>query len=180
MAHFDESANVPSGLRALFERSKVSLSIADLTRPDCPLVGINQTFCEMSGYSSDDALGRNCRFLQPDGGPGPVRQRMRAFLDDPTKLDGKFLVPNQTKAGEPFLNLVYMAKLERAGTAKLVLGSQFAPGQNNALGPDIYDLALEQDLRQLKLLTNGHNWTVLGSFDALASSHSIIARARME
>lgn len=180
MAHFDESAHLPAGLKALFERSNVSLSIADLSKPDSPLVGVNEAFCQLTGYDPGEVLGRNCRFLQPEDGPGPVRKRMRSFLEDATQADGKFLVPNVTKSGERFLNLVYMAKLNRGDGVRFVLGSQFAPDQNGALGPDIYDLALEQDLRQLKLLTNGHNWTVLGSFDALASSHSIIARARME
>ena len=46
--------------------------------------------------------------------------------------------------------------------------------------PDLYDRALKESLKQLNLLTGDDNWALLGSFDALASSHSIIARARME
>jgi PAS domain S-box-containing protein len=179
MAHFDESADLPSGLKDLFERSKVSLSIADAQREDCPLVGVNAAFCELSGYEPDEVLGRNCRFLQPEQGAGPVRARMRRFIADSTARDGKFLIPNVTRDGEPFLNLVYMTKLEQNGRVRFVLGSQFAADLRKTLSPEVYDLALSQDLRQLKLLTDEHNWTVLGSFDALASSHSIIARAHM-
>ena len=115
----------PDGLIGLFERSNISLTIADFTQPDCPLVGANAAFLELSGYDANAVIGHNCRFLQPEGGAGPVRARMRRFLKQADELDGKFLIPNVTKQGEPFLNLVYMAKLQRDGETKLVLGSQF-------------------------------------------------------
>ncbi|MBX7457886.1 PAS domain-containing protein [Qipengyuania sp. 1NDH17] len=177
---FDPSASLPQGLTGLFERSNVSLTIADFTRPDCPLVGANAAFFEMSGYGADEVIGHNCRFLQPEGGAGPVRARMRRFLKQPDALDGKFLIPNVTKGGEPFLNLVYMAKLQRHGETRLVLGSQFRVGRQIENESDLYDRALHEDLRQLNLLTSENNWVVLGSLDALASSHSIIARIQYE
>lgn len=177
---FDTSADLPQGMTGLFERSNVSLTIADFTQPDCPLVGANPAFFEMSGYSADEVIGYNCRFLQPEGGAGPVRARMRRFLKQADALDGKFLIPNVTKGGEPFLNLVYMAKLQRDGETRLVLGSQFRVGKQIENKSEIYDRALKEDLRQLNLLTSENNWVVLGSLDALASSHSIIARTQYE
>lgn len=177
---FDPSAKLPQGLTGLFERSNISLTIADFTRPDCPLVGANTAFFEMSGYDADEVIGHNCRFLQPEGGAGPVRARMRRFLKQSDALDGKFLIPNETKAGDPFLNLVYMAKLQRDGETKLVLGSQFRVARQIEAESNLYDRALREDLRQLNLLTNENNWVVLGSLDALASSHAIIARIQYE
>jgi hypothetical protein len=85
-----------------------------------------------------------------------------------------------TKDGRPFLNLVYMAKLARRGEPAFVLGSQFAADAPGRLDPAIYDRALSEDLRRLNLLARGADWSLLGSFEALASSHSIIARARMD
>lgn len=180
MSYFDETSDLPSGLKGLFLRSKVSLSIADPNREDCPLVGVNEPFCDLSGYGADEVLGRNCRFLQPSDGAGPVRARMRRFLSDDTVTDGKFLIPNCTKQGDRFLNLVYMAKLEHQGRVSLILGSQFGVRIHNSQGTDAYELALKEDLRQLKTLADQRDWTVLGSYDALASSHSMIARLRME
>lgn len=176
---FDESAGLPPGFVALFERSTVSMSVADFTRPDCPLVGANRHFFELCGYEPEEVIGRNCRFLQPEGGAGPVRDRIRDFLADPRATNDKFLVPNQTKQGAPFLNLIYLAKLTKLGKTRLVLGSQFQVGRAEA-NAELYDRALEEDLRQLNLLTSESNWSVLGTFEALASSHSIIAQARFE
>jgi diguanylate cyclase (GGDEF)-like protein/PAS domain S-box-containing protein len=40
------------------------VTIADLTRPDQPLVYVNGAFEALAGLPSDELLGRNCRFLQ--------------------------------------------------------------------------------------------------------------------
>ena len=172
-------ANVPHGMREVFQRSEVSLTLADYSAPDCPLIGMNAAFEQLSGYSADAALGRNCRFLQPSGGIGPVRTRMRRFLAPGGGMNAKFVVPNLTRSGEPFLNLIYLAKLTIDGEVGLVLGSQFGFSGKRALPPDLYDRALRKDLRRFDELTNEHNWGVLTSFDALASSHSIIAQSRL-
>ncbi len=178
-ASFDTTCDVPDGLIGFFERSAVSLSVADYTREDCPLVGVNQHFLDMCGYEAEDVLGENCRFLQPDGGAGPVRHRMRRFILGDAKGSEKFVVPNITKSGDPFLNLIYLAKLQNAGKTCLILGSQFPVGKGSA-PTDLFDRALAEDLRYLNILTSESNWAVLGTFDALASSHSLIAQAQLD
>jgi diguanylate cyclase (GGDEF)-like protein/PAS domain S-box-containing protein len=40
------------------------LAIADATQADYPLVYVNETFCALTGYTPEEVLGRNCRFLQ--------------------------------------------------------------------------------------------------------------------
>ncbi|RJY09215.1 PAS domain-containing protein [Aurantiacibacter aquimixticola] len=180
MSNWFTDGDLPEGLRDVFARSSVSLTLADLSLEDSPLVGVNQKFCELSGYLPQDILGRNCRFLQPEGGAGPVRARMSAFLETAGAGDGRFLVPNVTKRGERFLNLLYMSKLSTRGQARYVLGSQFAFQDATALDPDLYDRALKEDLRQINRLTDRHNLALLGNYETLASSHSIIARSRIE
>lgn len=179
-AFFEDPATLPSGLVKLFERSKVSLTLADATRPDCPLIAANAAFLDLSGYRAEDVIGRNCRFLQPEGGAGPVRARMRRFLKMDDVANERFLIPNRTADGEDFLNLVYMAKLGRDADRRLILGSQFRVGRRQGLAPDVYDRALKQDLRKLNELSSGSNWELLASLETLASSHSIIARMRYE
>ncbi|MEL7436027.1 MAG: PAS domain-containing protein, partial [Chloroflexota bacterium] len=46
------------------EHSPSGISIADAQLPDMPLIYINPTFERTTGYSTLDAIGRNCRFLQ--------------------------------------------------------------------------------------------------------------------
>lgn len=179
MSDLADPCALPPDFSRFVESSEVSLTVADFLAPDCPLVAANKAFCELSGYSPEEIIGRNCRFLQPPGGAGPVRERMRTFLRDDRQKDGKFLIPNVRKDGSPFLNLVYMTKLQREGRTAFVLGSQFEAVRGDGRGAELYDHALAQDLRQLNILMNEYNYTVLGSFDALASSYSIIAQARL-
>lgn len=47
--------------------TKVAFTITDPRQPDNPLVWVNPAFCETTGYTFDEVIGRNCRFLQgPD------------------------------------------------------------------------------------------------------------------
>ena len=40
------------------------ITIADARLPDRPLIYVNEGFERMTGYTAEEALGRNCRFLQ--------------------------------------------------------------------------------------------------------------------
>lgn len=44
--------------------SDFGVTIADATLPDLPLVYANKAFERLTGYSFDEIVGRNCRFLQ--------------------------------------------------------------------------------------------------------------------
>jgi PAS domain S-box-containing protein len=70
----------PSTARVLDEAS-VGITVADMTQPDEPLVYVNDKFVEQTGYSREEAVGRNCRFLQgPETDSEPVEQ-MREAID---------------------------------------------------------------------------------------------------
>ena len=179
-AFFDEAGDVPQGLVDVFARSTIALSLADIARPDCPLVGVNKPFLDLTGYAVEAVLNANCRFLQPAGGAGPVRDRMRHFIESAEEKSGRFLIANVRRDGRPFLNLLYMTKLTRNGGVRFILGSQFDVGPRDATRMAMYDAALNEDMRRLNVLTCETNWVVLGSLEAIASSHSIIAQARIE
>lgn len=40
------------------------ITIADCSHPDMPLIYANEAFTRITGYSLDETLGKNCRFLQ--------------------------------------------------------------------------------------------------------------------
>jgi PAS domain S-box-containing protein len=41
--------------------------ISDMSVPGAPMVYVNPPFCRCTGYAREEAVGRNCRFLQgPD------------------------------------------------------------------------------------------------------------------
>lgn len=49
---------------AAMDAVREGITIADCSQPDMPLIYINKGFCKMTGYSRDEVLGKNCRFLQ--------------------------------------------------------------------------------------------------------------------
>lgn len=44
--------------------SRDGVTISDATLPSNPLIFVNKAFEEMTGYSSEEAINRNCRYLQ--------------------------------------------------------------------------------------------------------------------
>ncbi len=50
--------------RRIFRSVTSGISVADATKPDMPLTYVNPAFEVMTGYSLEEVVGRNCRFLQ--------------------------------------------------------------------------------------------------------------------
>ncbi|HSK98895.1 MAG TPA: PAS domain-containing protein [Rubrobacteraceae bacterium] len=75
--------DVPDRLR-LLERavtaSTNSIVITDPSRPDSPLVYVNPAFERTTGYTAEEALGRNCRFLQGEDRDQPALEELRAAV----------------------------------------------------------------------------------------------------
>ena len=40
------------------------IAVADPSQPDAPMVYVNDAFLRLTGYSREECIGRNCRFLQ--------------------------------------------------------------------------------------------------------------------
>lgn len=50
--------------------------ITDNAQPDNPIIYCNQAFCNITGYSKDEIIGHNCRFLQGDDRTQDVRKEI--------------------------------------------------------------------------------------------------------
>lgn len=60
--------------------SSCAFAVVDARRWDQPLVFVSDTFVKMTGYSNEEIIGRNCRFLQTPGG-GTVQGAPRKYTD---------------------------------------------------------------------------------------------------
>jgi diguanylate cyclase (GGDEF)-like protein/PAS domain S-box-containing protein len=51
-------------LERALDAATTGITIADMSRPDAPLIWVNAAFSELTGYPDRQVLGRNCRLLQ--------------------------------------------------------------------------------------------------------------------
>jgi len=108
--------------RAL-ESAMLGITIADVQQDDNPLIYANEGFERITGYSVDEALGRNCRFLQGSGtSPEPVSTLRRAIgAGEPTSVD----ILNYRKDGTPFWNRLDVLPItDEGGSVAHFLGFQ--------------------------------------------------------
>lgn len=76
--------------------------ITDPRLPDNPIIYANPGFTALTGYSTEEVLGRNCRFLQgPDTDP-VMLQEIREAISNGRPFSGLLL--NYRKDGMPFHN----------------------------------------------------------------------------
>jgi PAS domain S-box-containing protein len=49
---------------AAFKATRMPMLITDPRQTDNPIIFCNNAFCELTGYSQEELVGRNCRLLQ--------------------------------------------------------------------------------------------------------------------
>ena len=114
-------------MRRLLDRAVAASSngivITDPNLPDNPIVYVNPAFERISGYAVDEALGRNCRFLQGKDLDQPVLEELRAALAE--ERECRVVLRNYRKDGERFWNELYVSPVhDEAGRLTNFVGVQ--------------------------------------------------------
>eukprot|EP00928_Gymnodinium_smaydae_P029829 TRINITY_DN22356_c0_g5_i1.p1 TRINITY_DN22356_c0_g5~~TRINITY_DN22356_c0_g5_i1.p1 ORF type:complete len:226 (-),score=39.66 TRINITY_DN22356_c0_g5_i1:228-905(-) len=149
-----------------------SLSIADPSLEDCPLIGCSVGFLKLSGYELEEIVGKNCRFLT-DHVPDELidqfaRARVRDFCaqvamgqtyQNPFEEgqawwkegrhsdEGLFTVlVNQRKDGTLFRNMFYLRAMNLDSRTCIVALQAEMPDEEEESASDF---AIEQACRQL-------------------------------
>uniref|UniRef100_A0A126WXU9 non-specific serine/threonine protein kinase n=1 Tax=Austrobaileya scandens TaxID=13351 RepID=A0A126WXU9_9MAGN len=78
--------------------------VSNATRPDCPVMYASAGFFSMTGYSPEEVIGRNCRFLQGPETDQLEVAKIREAVETGTSYCGRLL--NYKKDGIPFWNLL--------------------------------------------------------------------------
>lgn len=91
-------------IRSLLEADEVEMSvvISDPALPDNPMIFVSEEFEKQTGYSVEESLGRNCRFLQGKSTNAHAIEAVRQGLQARTRFTIDIL--NFRKDGTPFLN----------------------------------------------------------------------------
>ena len=108
---------------AAMDEAPVGITISDPSQPDNPLIYVNNGFCELTGYSRDEILGQNCRFLQGDATRDEPVAQMRAAIEaqEPVTVE----LRNYRKTGAMFWNRVTIVPIRsESGTVTSYLGYQ--------------------------------------------------------
>jgi len=94
----------PAYLRSLLEADEAEMSVvfSNPALPDNPMIFFSDEFEAQTGYSPEEAVGRNCRFLQgPETDPHAV-EAIRQALRAETRFAIDIL--NYRKDGTAFMN----------------------------------------------------------------------------
>ncbi|CAI5473259.1 unnamed protein product [Closterium sp. Yama58-4] len=146
---------LPSFLRGVSEESRrtieglmaakpCGLIVSDALEPDHPIIYVNSVFERLTGYTAEDILGRNCRFLQYRGAfaqrphslvnPATVA-RLRQCIAEGREFCGEIL--NFRKDGSAIMNTLCVAPIRGSDTSAVThfVGVQSFAETNVELGP---------------------------------------------
>lgn len=92
--------------------SSDGIVITDARLPDNPLIMANPAFERITGYSVEESIGHNCRFLQKNDHDQPALVAVRSALRK--KQSCRVVLRNYRKDGRPFWNELHIAPVRDA------------------------------------------------------------------
>nr|AML78540.1 putative LOV domain-containing protein [Xeronema callistemon] len=110
-------------LATTLERIEKNFVITDPRLPDNPIIYASDSFLELTEYSREEILGRNCRFLQgPDTDRGTVA-KIRDAIREQREITVQLI--NYTKSGKKFWNLFHLQPMsDQKGELQYFIGVQ--------------------------------------------------------
>jgi len=105
------------------EEVEMSVVISNPALPDNPMIYVSEEFERQTGYSPEEVVGRNCRFLQGPGTDPHAVQAIREALRARTTFTIDLV--NYRKDGVPFLNRLRIRPLfDEDGALLYYVGAQ--------------------------------------------------------
>nr|AML77266.1 putative LOV domain-containing protein [Aerva persica] len=116
-------------LATTLERIEKNFVITDPRLPDNPIIFASDSFLELTEYSREEILGRNCRFLQgPETDPETVR-KIRDAINNETEVTVQLI--NYTKTGKKFWNVFHLQPMrDQKGEVQYFIGVQLDGSQH--------------------------------------------------
>lgn len=97
-----DPSTIPYVLSQILDTCVNGITLSDPDQPDNPIVYANHAFELITGYDSDETLGRNCRFLQGEDRDQPEIEQIREALRNRTSV--MVTLRNYRRDGSLFYN----------------------------------------------------------------------------
>lgn len=115
---------IPQVLSKILDSCINGVTLADPDLEDMPLVYANKAFETITGYSQEETLGRNCRFLQGKDHDQEEVAKLREAIKNRESVE--VTLRNYKKNGELFYNHLKMMPLfDSKGNLLYFLGVQY-------------------------------------------------------
>ncbi|RDZ44826.1 hybrid sensor histidine kinase/response regulator [Haloferax sp. Atlit-10N] len=119
----DEFETQLSRRERAIDEAPIGVVLTDPSQADNPIVYANDEFTDLTGYSRDEAIGRNCRFLQGEATDEAAVAELRAAINEREPVTTELL--NYRKDGTEFWNRVRVAPIfDDDGAVDLFVGFQ--------------------------------------------------------
>ncbi|KAG7035444.1 Phototropin-1 [Cucurbita argyrosperma subsp. argyrosperma] len=116
-------------LATTLERIEKNFVITDPRLPDNPIIFASDSFLELTEYSREEILGRNCRFLQGPETDRATVKKIRDAIDNQTEVTVQLI--NYTKTGKKFWNLFHLQPMrDQKGEVQYFIGVQLDGSQH--------------------------------------------------
>ncbi|MXP45318.1 blue-light-activated histidine kinase [Allopontixanthobacter sediminis] len=176
------------------ERTRMPMVVTDPLQPDSPIVLANEAFLKLTGYSANEVIGSNCRFLQgPNTAPEAIEEIRRGIAADDHFVTVELL--NYRKDGSTFWNQLEISPVhDQTGQTIYHFASQKDVTERRR-GEELEvierlllmevdhrsmnALALVQSILQLTQANDisGYSAAVMQRVDAIARVHRLLAKS---
>jgi PAS domain S-box-containing protein len=135
---------IPQVLSKILDSCVNGVTLADPDQEDMPIVYANKAFEEITGYSQQEVVGRNCRFLQGEDRDQEARHKIKEAIDNCQPVEAT--LRNYRKNGELFHNHLALTPLfDREGGLIYYLGVQYDVTRQVAAEEEIKRLSEQLD-----------------------------------
>lgn len=115
---------IPKVLSKILDSCVNGITLADPDLEDLPLVYVNKAFEKITGYSQEETIGKNCRFLQGTDREQKERYQLKEAIMNKQPIE--ITLRNYRKDGEMFYNhLIITPLFDAHGNVLYYLGVQY-------------------------------------------------------
>jgi PAS domain S-box-containing protein len=169
---------------AAVETTRMPMIVTDPHQADNPIIFVNRAFERMTGYTRDELIGTNCRFLQGPETDREVVTELRLAIAEQREFSTEII--NYRRDGSSFWNALFVSPVfNRSGDLVYFFGSQLDVSRRRDAEESLHQAqkmeslgqltgGIAHDFNNLLQVISGHNEVMLALID-----HPTIDVARM-